>query len=151
MVTVTRGIRNRNPFNIRRGSKWKGLCDKQTDDQFCQFEQISYAVRAFLILMRTYVTKRNVRTLRQFVNRYAPASDGNNVETYCAYVLNDLRTRMHFDVPLDVPFLDVVFCSKAALKRYSALAYVFLSSVARLESRYEVSYDMFMDVVNNEL
>ncbi len=38
-MTASRGIRNNNPGNIRRGDDWLGLvqADKCTDKDFCQF------------------------------------------------------------------------------------------------------------------
>ena len=34
---ASRGVRNNNPCNIRLGSDWQGLSDRQEDKSFCPF------------------------------------------------------------------------------------------------------------------
>jgi len=83
----TRGLRNNNPGNIRRSfTKWAGLSSEQTDNEFCQFVNIRYGIRAFLILCRTYHKKYCVMTIPQFLNRYAPLSE-NDTLAYIKFCL----------------------------------------------------------------
>ena len=82
----TRGIRNNNPANIRRGCNWRGLADKQTDSAFCQFESMVWGVRALLVTLRTYVVKHKRRTIPQIIERWAPPQDGNDTMRYIKYV-----------------------------------------------------------------
>ncbi len=51
---ATRGWRNNNPLNIRRGEQWSGLASKQTDPQFCQFLTMTYGYRAGVKLLKSY-------------------------------------------------------------------------------------------------
>ena len=79
---TARGIRNHNPGNIRLGTKWEGLADKQTDPSFCVFKSNTYGCRALLKLLRTYVTKN--------ISRWAPSHE-NNTSAYILYVANKVN------------------------------------------------------------
>lgn len=77
---VSLGFRINNPFNIRysRFNHWLGQIGSV--DGFARFISLPYGVRAFVILYRTYINKYHV-TVRQFISRYAPASE-NNTQAY---------------------------------------------------------------------
>lgn len=75
-------------MNIVRGSVWKGMREKQTDKKFVQFKTMQLGIRAALIILRTYVTKHNLRSVREIISRWAPPSDGNATEAYIQYVRN---------------------------------------------------------------
>ena len=85
---LPRGIRNCNPLNIRRTptSSWKGMRDEQSDKSFCQFKHMKYGFRAAFFLLKLYYAQHKLRTIRQIINRWAPASDGNHTEAYIAHV-----------------------------------------------------------------
>ena len=88
----TRGIRNCNPGNIRRGSKWVGLRPEQTDKAFDQFIDMKWGVRAIIIVLRSYVTIHHCQNVKDIIRRWAPPSDGNDTEDYIKRVqtmLND--------------------------------------------------------------
>ena len=78
-----RGIRNNNPLNIRRSkSRWKGLCEHQTDKSFCQFTEMKYGWRAaFYLLCSTYYRTYGCNTIRTIISRWAPDNE-NNTEAY---------------------------------------------------------------------
>ena len=80
-----RGIRNNNPLNIRVGNNWVGERQHQTDGVFEQFESMEYGVRAAFIILRNYINKYKLNTVRKIVNRWAPKSE-NNVDKYIAVV-----------------------------------------------------------------
>ncbi|MBD2797506.1 structural protein [Xenorhabdus sp. 18] len=82
---MTRGIRNNNPGNIRHGDKWQGLCSRQTDKAFCQFQAPEYGIRAMLKILHTYQHKYSDKTISQFISRWAPPNE-NDTETYINYV-----------------------------------------------------------------
>ena len=82
---VSRGIRNNNPGNIRKGESWKGLKFKQTDSQFCQFINMGWGLRALIITLRTYVLKHKLTNVNDIIHRWAPESDGNNTSSYVTY------------------------------------------------------------------
>ncbi|MDN4754443.1 structural protein P5 [Porphyromonadaceae bacterium W3.11] len=80
-----RGIRNNNPGNLRvnHANKWRGKItgSAKKDKSFEEFETLHYGYRALLILLCTYITRYNLRTLRQVLTRYAPPNE-NNTERY---------------------------------------------------------------------
>ena len=99
---VPRGIRNNNPLNIRRGVQWRGLRDFATDKAFCEFKSMDYGFRAAFCILRTYFSKRGVRTLRQLISRWAPPTE-NNTEAYIRKVRLQAGLR-DADSPLPPPW-----------------------------------------------
>ena len=81
MLMIPRGIRNNNPLNIRRGSNWIGLSKSQNDPSFCQFDSITYGLRAGLIIIRTYMQRYRLNTIHGIVSRWAPPKE-NNTDAY---------------------------------------------------------------------
>lgn len=82
-VQVPRGIRNNNPLNIRLSNdKWVGMCDEQTDSQFCQFQTMKMGARAALKLIRNYLCNGGCKTLADIIKRWAPPSDNNDTDAY---------------------------------------------------------------------
>ena len=86
---VARGIRNNNPGNIRKGEKWKGLADEQTDSSFCIFVSPEYGIRALVKILLTYYKKYKLNTVKKIISRYAPPSE-NETESYIKSVANQL-------------------------------------------------------------
>lgn len=85
-ITVSRGIRNNNPLNIRHGrSQWVGMRAVQTDKAFVQFTERVYGYRAALVLLKRYI-ESGANTLGKIIARWAPSSDGNNTQAYIGYV-----------------------------------------------------------------
>lgn len=116
----TRGIRNNNPFNIRyvkSGNTWLGKKLPNTDGEFEQFTSIDYGIRAGIVLFRNYIRRHHLKNVRQFLFRFAPASE-NDMNAYCDFlfkrgVLLDTETK----------YLDLNF-------------YAMLRNIAFYESRY---------------
>ena len=80
-----RGYRNNNPLNLRISSnKWKGKVNasQNTDGAFEQFETMAYGFRAALKNLQTYINKYGCSAIATIVNKWAPASDGNNPTNY---------------------------------------------------------------------
>ena len=126
-MALTRGIKNNNPANIRRSaSKWLGLSYIQSDKQFCQFISMSYGIRAFFMLMRTYRYKYHCMTPRSILTRFAPASE-NNLDAYIRFIESK-------GLPADLKFTsNAIYCIYARLvfiyeSNYSVPSY-FLKSV----------------------
>lgn len=87
---ITRGIRNNNPLNIRRGDNWLGLSKNQTDPYFCQFDSMTYGLRAGLIIIRKYMQRYNLRSIHAIVSRWAPPSE-NNTDAYVKAVSSMMK------------------------------------------------------------
>lgn len=82
MTKMSRGLRNCNPGNIRRGSfLYKGEKAVCSDLEFRQFDSMAWGYRAMFVLLHTYAVKHHCRSLRDFIARYAPPSE-NNTEAY---------------------------------------------------------------------
>lgn len=84
-MNKTRGIRNCNPANLRKGCKWVGLSKRQDDAEFCVFDSMHYGVRALIKTLRTYVLVHGLTTIPEILNRFAPPSE-NDTAAYIKYV-----------------------------------------------------------------
>lgn len=81
----TRGIRNFNPFNIRRSQiVWLGERSELIDREFESFISMELGLRAGLLLLRNYI-RRGYDTPRKILARFAPASE-NPMHDYLSYV-----------------------------------------------------------------
>lgn len=81
-----------NPFNIRyvKNTHWRGQIEPKNG--FCQFDNLYHGVRAWMYLMCvSYLRHDRDMTLSQMIERYAPASDGNNTFSYQCQVYRYLR------------------------------------------------------------
>ncbi len=97
---VPRGIRNNNPGNIRRnGDPWQGLSDRQSDMEFFTFKSAVYGIRALARLLINYQDKYGLRTIKQIIGRWAPASENDTV-AYVRTVAS--RTGFESDEKLDM-------------------------------------------------
>lgn len=136
----TRGIRNNNPANIRRGSYWRGLVNKPTDKEFCQFISMSWGVRALLITLRTYVVKHHLHTVREIITRWAPPTDGNNTERYIEYVEKAVE---QIEPPLQPSLQNIDFMS---LSQHSeCVLYIVAKAMCKIESGYNLEYATYLN------
>lgn len=139
----TRGIRNNNPANIRRGCNWKGLAKVQTDREFCQFDSMTWGVRALLVTLRTYVVKHHLHTVREIITRWAPSSDGNNTEKYIKFV-EDAIKQDYIPITLSLAAIDF----DVRYQHSECLLYLITRAMCKMESRYNLSYDMYLNAIN---
>ena len=83
----SRGFRNNNPLNIRRGaSHWVGQCEVQTDKAFVQFTSMAYGYRAAWKVLSSYYRRFHTLEKRPFnvrniISRWAPPSE-NDTASY---------------------------------------------------------------------
>ena len=81
----SRGWRNCNPLNIRRGEKWQGLTDTQPDPEFCRFTSMEMGYRAgakiLLTYYRVFAQRGEKFTIRNIISRWAPPNE-NRTEEY---------------------------------------------------------------------
>lgn len=85
---LPRGLRNNNPGNIRvSNNPWQGKVDlsRNTDKEFEQFTYYAFGVRAMIVLIRNYIEKHGLNTVRKILERYAPPSE-NHTGKYAATV-----------------------------------------------------------------
>ena len=98
-MSIPRGIRNNNPGNIRHGNDWKGLAEEQPDPAFCTFVSPEYGLRAIVVILRNYDRKHGLRTVREFINRWAPPNE-NDTTGYAEHVAR--RLGVPVDEEIDV-------------------------------------------------
>jgi hypothetical protein len=99
----TRGIRNNNPGNIRKGTdRWQGLAPskQQTDPAFWIFTGAAWGIRAIAVTLRTYQTKHGLKTLRAMIGRWAPATE-NATDAYVEDVARRVGESPDAEVSLD--------------------------------------------------
>ena len=97
-------IAKNNIFNIRQGAKWQGMTG--TKKGFVEFKNQEYAIRAWLILMRTYRRRYGCKTIRQIVTRYAPPNE-NNTEQYIAYCRRQLHLEPDSTLNFDCEYIQL--------------------------------------------
>lgn len=138
----TRGIRNNNPANIRRGCKWKGLIRQQKDREFCQFVTMKWGVRALLITLRTYVVKHHLHTVREIITRWAPPSDGNNTEAYIKFVEKEIN---ELNAPISLTLQEYDFYKE--YQHSEGVLFIMARAMCKIESGYILSYDMYLNAL----
>lgn len=139
----TRGIRNNNPANIRRGCKWKGLAEKQTDKEFCQFTTMTWGVRALLVTLRTYVVKHHLHTVREIITRWAPPSDGNNTEAYIKFVEKEIN---EIDAPISLKLHEYDFYEK--YQHSECVLFIMARAMCKIESGYNLEYGYYLNALS---
>ena len=138
----TRGIRNNNPANIRRGCNWKGLIRQQEDREFCQFVTMTWGVRALLVTLRTYVVKHHLHTVREIITRWAPPSDGNNTEEYIKFVEKAVRD---IDTPIILTLQAMDF--KPEFQHSECILYLIARAMCKIESGYNLRYGYYLNAL----
>lgn len=86
-----RGLRNNNPFNIRKSNNdWVGKTYfAKGDKDFEQFSCMYYGLRAGMKLLVNYVNK-GIDTPRKIIERFAPSTE-NNTDAYLHFVIRNSR------------------------------------------------------------
>lgn len=139
----TRGIRNNNPANIRRGGNWIGLAARQTDSAFCQFRSMVWGVRALLVTLRTYVVKHKRRTIPQVIERWAPPQDGNDTKRYIQFVEDAVK---EIDAPIKLSLQAIDF--RPEYQHPKSLLYLIAKAMCKMESGYNLEYDVYINAIH---
>lgn len=97
-TTPTRGQRNHNPLNIRKGNNWQGEDPNGSDSQFEVFINDAYGFRAaFRIIHNGFKATPPRNTIRKIVERWAPPTE-NDTEKYIRIV--STRSKIGADTKL---------------------------------------------------
>lgn len=94
-----RGIRNNNPLNIRIGNAWLGEVPIPTDKEFEQFTSLRWGLRAGFLLLKRYISRYHLNSIRLIVSRWSPSSE-NNTEEY----IKRVSTLTGFDADETIKF-----------------------------------------------
>ena len=85
-MRISRGYKNNNPGNIRINSDvFEGEVRPSADKSFKQFKSMAYGYRAMFIVIRTYIQRHKLNTIRGIISRYAPSNE-NHTENYIRVV-----------------------------------------------------------------
>lgn len=96
---MSRGLRNRNPGNIRRSNtRYTGEKEQSTDPEFRQFVAVEWGYRAMFVLLYTYRLRYGLNTLEGWIGRWAPPSE-NRTASYLRFVAD--RCGLTEKEPLD--------------------------------------------------
>ncbi len=94
--SAARGLRNNNPGNIEAGSNsWDGQAG--SDGRFAKFVTPEHGIRALGKNLLSY-QRQGYDTVSEIVNRWAPASDGNNTEAYIAALCKKLNVTPNYQL-----------------------------------------------------
>ena len=93
---LPRGIRNKNPGNIKLGTDWDGLAAEQTDPTFCIFDEAVMGIRALMRILLTYRFTHNKKNIDSIIRRWAPPSE-NDTEAYIKFVAKRMEIEPMID------------------------------------------------------
>lgn len=90
VYTMTRGLRNNNPGNIRysAANNWQGQTG-QDDAGFSIFDTAQNGIRALAVVLKNYQNKYGLNTVQDIISRWAPSSENDTA----AYI-SDVADRM---------------------------------------------------------
>lgn len=101
MDEVPRGIKTRNPGNIRISeTHWHGKLTPSIDPDFETFDKMVNGIRAIGKILLTYQSAYDLRTIREFITHWAPPSDDNPTDAYITNVAD--RSGFDPDAKLDM-------------------------------------------------
>lgn len=102
--TGARGVRNNNPGNIdyNKANNWKGQLpfDKSIEPRFCRFENVTYGIRALMVLLRNYQRNHKIKTVSGLISRWAPNNE-NNTRAYINGVAKEIGVPTDEVISLD--------------------------------------------------
>lgn len=116
MISNSRGIRNNNPFNIKKSKHpWIGKV-KGNDPTFECFDNLYHGIRAGLKLLINYV-ERGFDTPEKIIKRYAPCNE-NNVPNYVDFVCRNSRGIYYITPTTRITSLSVLCILASRMAKY---------------------------------
>ena len=101
MTKLPRGLRSKNPGNIRLNpsTKWQGEIAGD-DPDFCTFTSYAYGIRALATVLLNYQRKRGLRSVAGIINRWAPPIE-NDTGAYAAAVARAVKVGVHDQIDVE--------------------------------------------------
>lgn len=92
-VNQSLGIRLNNPMCIRysRANNWRGQLGQSNG--FCRFKSLADGVRAAVFIILRYIFTYHLHEVSDIIRRFAPDSDGNDVDSYKDFVIHFINER----------------------------------------------------------
>ena len=106
-TTTPRGIRNKNPLNIRIGNNWLGEDPHPTDSEFEQFVSVRYGLRAGFCILCRYIRRYKRDTITKIVHSWAPSTEND-----CAAYIKVVAHRSGIDPDAQIDYKDSVTMCK---------------------------------------
>jgi len=108
--SAARGLRNNNPGNIEASSAnpWEGQAG--SDGRFAKFETPEHGIRALGKNLLSY-QRQGYDTVSEIVNRWAPASDGNDTDAYIKALCGALGIGANDQVDMSNPRTLAALCA----------------------------------------
>ena len=94
---LPRGIRNKNPGNIKLGTDWDGLAAEQSDPTFCTFSEAVMGIRALMRILLTYRFTHDKKNIDSIIRRWAPPLE-NDTEAYIKFVAKRMEIEPMDDI-----------------------------------------------------
>ncbi|MHB9326375.1 hypothetical protein ACP3S7_02390 [Phytobacter ursingii] len=88
----SRGLRNNNPGNIEASNQNPWVGQVGSDGRFAKFETPEHGIRALGKNLLSY-QNQGVDTIKEIINRWAPASDNNDTAAYISAVCKQLGVK----------------------------------------------------------
>jgi len=85
-TVLPRGVLNNNPGNIRHepGTVWVGQADEQNDEEFVQFRDPVFGIRAMAVILREYKLMHGINTIAGAIERWSATDQAAYVRNVAA-------------------------------------------------------------------
>lgn len=120
----TRGLKNRNPGNLRHNPKvpWRGMMGPDSKG-FCVFSSDEAGIRAMIIDLHTDYARDGQRSVLSLIAEYAPPVE-NNTKAYASYVAGRLGVdpldEIAFDRSVATALAEAIIKMENGLQPYPA-------------------------------
>ena len=131
-----------NPFNLRCCSSNHWLGEDQPYRGFCTFDTLEHGIRAFLIVIRSYIVKHKLRRICDIINRFAPPCE-NHTLLYIMYVCGD---DFHDDTEIDSFEKLCIIAQRMA--NYESGTYISLYTIFSVAKHYHIFDHVFKSSQN---
>ena len=127
-------LSDNNPLNIRysKYNVWRGMTGSHKG--FCVFANLSFGVRAAILLLKTYYFKYHLRTIRSIIERYAPSCE-NDTEAYISFV----SKKTYIDPNRKIAFDDIVYSVLPAMSLFESSFKLDLSVISYVVSFFKIN------------
>jgi len=101
-INTTRGVRNNNPMNLRKGVAFQYQVENPNETAFMTFGKTWQGIRAGVLDITNDISKGQ-NTLTKLINQYAPPTENdttnyiNTISKNLAIKPNDVLDRKNFD------------------------------------------------------
>ena len=138
MNKLSRGMRNNNPFNIRKSSiNWQGKIINSSDKDFEQFETLEYGIRAGLINLRSYLNK-GFDTVKKIIARYSPVDDPGNAPGSTNNYINFVARKLNVDINETIDKSQLIDLAYAILLFEAGKQEITLDEIKAVNTKFKI-------------